>query len=161
MEVEKSDKKTLEVHSATHRVVSDTVELRVVFGTKNIDEYWNKGEYGLALLIAAIDVENILFDRLSDTLASIKSADKESIIKQVNKFTLGTYKKWCTLLGLFDKSELEKLKDLVEERNNIVHVNGYIRRATQDKALKDRWKGIIEKAKKFIQLYGEVERTKQ
>jgi hypothetical protein len=133
-------------------VVLNLASAYLVFSTEDIDETWRRGEYGLAILKAAITVERTLFGSLLNALSSNRlNTVRDKVRKKIDDWTLGRYIGWCASLELISGDELRELKRLNDERINIVHERGYIERGKTDPNIKERWKEIKEFAKKFIQ----------
>lgn len=134
-----------------------SIEIVLTFGVGDIDDSWHRGEYGLAVLKAAIDVETILFYHLLNALSSNKpSTVRDKVRKEIDGWTLGKYIDWCTRLELFGEDELKELQPLVEGRNNIVHEGGYMDHGKTNPNLRKRWEWIVRIAKKFIQAHGRI-----
>lgn len=136
-----------------------SVKLEIVqtFGIKDIEDTWNKTEYGLAVLKAAITVETVLFYHLLNTLSLNRSnSAREKIRKEIDDWTLGKCIAWCRRLEIFVEEELEKLQSLVEERNRIVHERGYLDKGKNEPIIRAKWEGILKIAKEFIQNHGAV-----
>lgn len=140
--------------------VGATARIAIVqtFSVRDIDDSWSRGEYGLAVLKAAITVETILFYHLLNAL-SLGSTGivRDKIRKLIDDRPLGWYMDWCTSLKVFSKGELNKLKPLVIERNKIAHEREYIDCGRGDTKIRKWWEMIINIAKKFIQVHGKVE----
>lgn len=134
-----------------------SIEIVLTFGVGDIDDSWHKGEYGLAVLKAAIDVETILFYHLLNALSSNRPGTvREKVRKEIKKWALGRYVDWCTYLELFSENELKNIQPLVEERNDIAHERGYIDRGKTDLSIKEKWKEAVKVAKEFIQAHGRI-----
>lgn len=132
--------------------VKYTIGVYLVFSTDDIEKSWVSGEYGLAVLKAAITVERVLFDSLLNALSSNRSNTvKDKVSKAIDDWTLGRYLEWCTRLELFSENKLRELWRLRDERNNIVHKRGYVELGKTDPNIKKRWKEIVEFSKEFIQ----------
>jgi hypothetical protein len=125
------------------------------FGIKNIDNTWNKGEYGLAILKIAITVENILLYHVLNALSQNRpnSVRKKLREEMEEGWTLGRYIHWCSQLEIFkEEDEIKILKILKNERNNIAHKRGYIER--NDSITLSKWEEILENTKEFVKKHG-------
>lgn len=135
-----------------------SIEIVQTFGIKDIEDTWNKGEYGLAVLKAAITVETVLFHHLLNALGLNRSNSARDKLKNgIENWTFGKFIEWCKRLELFPEDELKKLQSLVEERNRIVHERGYIDRWETEPNIKEKWEEVLEVANEFIQNHGTVE----
>ena len=137
--------------------VKDSIEIILTFGTKDIEESWKKGEYGLALLKAAISIEAVLTHHLTEFLASGKSDTVHNKLKkEIENWTLGKLIHWSELCQIFNDSEIKMLEELKNERNDIVHRRGYIMQGKHDLKTREKWENLINFAKNFIDKYGKV-----